>query len=166
MKYHADTGKELKATVEELGLIGLSITDIDTIGVASFAKIQNKQSEYRFATDAPLDMKLSDGCILAAYTSSYEDVYCGFDFAINPKREDYERDNDLDIAGSFSRCLNNKIVSFEVTEYGDKIDDGIKNIASDSPKELVIIFEDGTRMSFCHSLYDEYMYVDLKLPEN
>lgn len=166
MKYHADTGKELMVTVEELRLIGLSITDIDTIGVASFAKIQNKQSEYRFATDAPLDMKLSDGRILATYASSYEDVYCGFDFAINPKREDCERDNDLDIADAFKHCLNSKIIDFEVTEYGDNIDDGIKNIASDSPKELIVIFENGTKMSFSHSLYDEYMYVDLNLPEN
>lgn len=168
MNYHAETEKELVSAIEEIGIINLSIIDIDTPGVIGGFTPKKKRSaerKYGIATDWAILLKLSDDRTLSIYASSCEDTYEGFSITINPKPFEYERDNDFDVRGYFKECLKKKITGYEIIKYGNDDTYGAKNINSETPKYLVIKLEDGTKITFSHSLFDEYMNFGLELPK-
>ncbi len=165
---HADTAKELDVIMEAFGLNGLTIVDIDTIGVIEDIapkKMRVTEKKFGFCTDMPIHLTLSDGRVMSINASSFKDVYEGFDITKNPDPSDYEHDSNLDIAGYCKECLGKKIIGYEITKFGKDMPDDIQDITPESPKKLIIKLEDSTRMIFSHWLMAEYMDFLVELPK-
>lgn len=165
---HADTAKELDVIMEAFGLNGLSIVNIDTLGVIEDItpkKTRIAEKRFGFCTDMPIYLELSDGRTLSINASSFKDVYEGFNITKDPEPSDQEHDSDLDVADYCKECLGKKIAGYEVTKFGDDTPDDIQNITPESPKKLIIKLEDGTRMIFSHWLMAEYMDFLVELPK-
>ncbi|MBR2863806.1 MAG: hypothetical protein IKB97_09720 [Bacteroidaceae bacterium] len=165
---HADTAKELDVIMEAFGLNGLSIVNIDTLGVIEDItpkKTRIAEKRFGFCTDMPIYLELSDGRTLSINASSFKDVYEGFNITKDPESSDQEHDSDLDVADYCKECLGKKIAGYEVTKFGDDMPDDIQNITPESPKKLIIKLEDDTRMIFSHWLMAEYMDFLVELPK-
>ena len=165
---HADTAKELGVIMEAFGLNGLSIVNIDTLGVIEDItpkKTRIAEKQFGFCTDMPIYLELSDGRTLSINASSFKDVYEGFTITKDPESSDQEHDSDLDVADYCKECLDKKIAGYEVTKFGDDTPDDVQNITPESPKKLIIKLEDGTRMIFSHWLMAEYMDFLVELPK-
>lgn len=165
---HADTAKELDVIMEAFGLNGLTIVDIDTIGVIEDIvpkKMRVAEKKFGFCTDMPIHLTLSDGRVISINASSFKNVYEGFDITKNPDPSDYEHDSDLDVAGYCKECLGKKITGYEITKFGKDVPDDIQNVTPESPKKLIIRLEDGTIMIFSHWLMAEYMDFLVELPK-
>ena len=165
---HAETVKELDVIMEAFGLNGLTIVDIDTIGVIDDItpkKTRSIEKKFGFCTDMPIHLTLSDGRVMSVNASSFKDVYEGFDITKNPELSDYEHDSDLNVAGYCKECLNKKITGYEIVKFGEDTPDDVQNITPESPRKLIIKLEDGTKMTFSHWLMAEYMDFLVELPK-
>ncbi len=165
---HADTAKELDVIMDAFGLNGLSIVNIDTLGVIEDItpkKTQIAEKRFGFCTDMPIYLELSDGRTLSINASSFKDVYEGFNITKDPESSDQEHDSDLDVADYCKECLGKKITGYEVAKFGEDVPNDIQNITPESPKKLIIKLEDGTIMTFSHWLMAEYMDFLVELPK-
>ncbi len=165
---HADTTKELNVIMEAFGLNGLSIVDIDTLGVIDDItpkETRIAEKRFGFCTDMPIYLELSDGRTLSINASSFKDIYEGFNITKDPESSDHEHDSDLDVADYCKECFGKKITGYEVTKFGEDTPNDIQNITPESPKKLIIKLEDGTRIIFSHWLMAEYMDFLVELPK-
>lgn len=166
--HHAKTKKELGSIMDQLGLIGLSIKNMDTPGVIediSTKKRRVTEGKFGFCTDLPMFFDLSDGRTISINAPSFKDVYEGFTVTVNPKPIERDGHTDLDVAGYCKECLGKKITGYEITKYGEDIPEDTKGITPESPEKLIIKLEDGTKMTFGHWLGAEYMDFDVQLPK-
>ena len=158
----------LAAIVKSLKLIGLSIVSIDTPGVICSMTPKKKRAEtgkYGITTDWSMILHLSDGRILSIYGASAEDTYEGFSITENPKPFEYERDNNLNVSGFFKDCLNKKIVDFKIETYDVEWIKSNETLDHRSPKSLILILKDGTKLIFTNPIMDGYMDFDVELPK-
>lgn len=168
--HHAKSSKFLKVILRHCKLIGLLIKNIDTYGVIediASKKMRADEYKYGFCTDFPMILELNDGRTISINASSFKDIYQGFSVVINPDLSNYKdyHDSDLNVAEYCKECLNKKIVGYDVVEYGSNCPKDIQDIAPESPKELILELEDGTKMKFSHWLMAEYMDFNVELPE-